>query len=254
MMRTHGKLARVLGAGGAIASAGVAAAVLYQTKVPNERPHSREAPGSTKPPDGSSTSSAAPKTPATTAEPGGVAPYPIEECERLSKNYGGWVPPIQEAMDAAAKVATQICYGYWEHDPRRLAASVRHCATQAGGNTVSFRIPRPEGGCTFALRAVSWENRRWIWMESFYARGGQFGNRLDILEVTRAGFEPYASGWQCPSTWEEAVANQSLPATADDGVSPTMRAEWKTLPPSLRGFLCTAEFVGDDLSAPAPSE
>jgi len=153
---------------------------------------------------------------------------------------------------AAAKVSTRLCAGYWEHDPRRVAASVRQCASIAGAATVGFMVPQPEGGCTVQFRSVSWKDRKWVRVRSDYARGGQFGSIIDILEMRGQSFDDYASTWQCQLDWERAVRGDDLPQETGDATR--LRAEWKNFPASLRGFLCTAEHIGENLGAPAPDE
>jgi hypothetical protein len=65
----------VLGGAAAIVAIGVAVAVLYRTSAPGAEPSA-----------------------------GGAAPYALEDCELLSKNYGAWRQSLDEATAAAAKI------------------------------------------------------------------------------------------------------------------------------------------------------
>lgn len=239
---------------GVVALIGVLIASLTSSS-PN--PTSTRDPAGGPPPDAGTASAAATGSDgagAAAAAPSVVpsaAPYPFGECEQLSKNFGAWSPSPLEVAAAAAQVATRACYGYWEHDPRRLAATVQACAAAAGASTVSFQVPRSEGGCSFKFRSASFEARKWIWVETFYARAGQFGNQIDILELSQVKLTPYASAWQCNLSWEEAARSQAPPHESGE-VSAVMRADWRAFPPPLRGFLCKAEFFGESLTAPAP--
>ena len=69
------------------------------------------------------------------------APYPITDCEVLTHNYGDWKPSRAQVVAVGQNIATDVCYGYWEVDPRRLGASIEACSTDSNSATVKFVVP-----------------------------------------------------------------------------------------------------------------
>jgi hypothetical protein len=196
-------------------------------------------------------SRAAPSASAEAPKAGTAKPYPITDCEVRTKNYGDWRASVELTASAVAELATGLCYNYWELDPRRAAATSETCSALVRSATVSFQVTEPEGGCGLTVRTANLGTRRWIWVQSVYARGGQVGDQIDVLELRGAALVPYARHWQCGIGWDDARKTSTPPSDRSSSeLSPELRADWARLPPVLRGFLCTGELIGENLSEP----
>jgi hypothetical protein len=260
-LRNRRALMAVVGLGGLGAVAGIGSALLSNPQESSPTPAT--SPTSAAPRRDSEMATPHPpvvdddeteQVPAPPAPLPAAKPYKIEDCELLSKNYGSWSPSIDEVASVGSFIATDICYGYWEHDPRRLAETIRHCGGVVGHGTMSFHLLHDGANqCWLEFRAASLSGRHWFWVRSFYARGAQFGDQVDIIELSDGELERYASAWQCPMSLQAAWNGDEL-SESSGLTSTTMRTDWATLPGLLRGFFCTARLLGDDLSAPGPIE
>lgn len=178
-------------------------------------------------------------------------PYELSDCEARGHSFGEWKAQTDEVLAAAVTLSASLCYGYWEFDPRRLAATFMQCSEQAHSPTVSFQVVEPNGGCTLTFRTASWQQRRWIWVQSAYAWGGQFGDQIDILEVRAARSVPYATRWQCSAARADAIAATTPPSESPETqISPELRGDWSTFPPELRGFLCEGKLTAENVNDP----
>jgi hypothetical protein len=177
-------------------------------------------------------------------------PYEISDCEVRTANYGDWRAGVQLVTAAAAELATRLCYNYWEFDPRRMAATLKTCATEAHSPTMKFNIVESQGSCELTVRTANLGQRRWVWVHSLYARNAQFGDQIDILEVRGEKLVPYARFWQCGNREQAMKATRPPSDSPASQLSAELRADWPALPADLRGFLCTGDTLGDDLSKP----
>jgi hypothetical protein len=170
---------------------------------------------------------------------GPAVPYPIADCQASTANYGDWKAPSEVIASAVAGIGKTLCYGYWELEPRRVESSVRACTARVNASTVKFRISEPDGGCEVQVLTAKQGERRWVWVRSMYARGGEVGDQQDIVELRGASVAPYAHYWQCGLSSEDARKPDAL--GREEGPSAEMRADWPSLPPELRVFLCRGD-------------
>jgi len=178
-------------------------------------------------------------------------PYEFSDCEARGHTFGEWKPRREEILAAAVTLSASLCYGYWEFDQRRIAATFTRCSAEARSATIGFQIVQPNGGCSLTFRTASWEKRRWIWVYSAYAWGGQIGDQIDILEVHGARLVPYASRWQCSATRENAITATTPPSESPETqISRELRGDWSTFPPELRGFFCEGKLTAENLNDP----
>jgi len=194
--------------------------------------------------------------PPTIEEPAASAPsvpqpYDTSECSVLSHNYGDWQPTVREVASVGERLATGLCYNYWEIDPRRLSATIQKCAAEARSATVRLVLPLETSGgagaCDIELRSISWSGRTWLWVRSSYQRNGQFGYQIDVVELRGAGFSAYATAMMCAGDRAYALESTSPPVESGKA-SPEMASDWPQLPAEARAFFCTAEPLGPDLS------
>jgi len=178
-------------------------------------------------------------------------PYDVSECTLLSHNYGDWQPTVDQVARVGERLATGLCYNYWEIDPRKLAATVQKCAAEARSATVRFVLPletsEGTGACDIELRSISWSGRMWLWVRSSYQRNGQFGTQIDAIELRGDGLSAYATAMMCIGDRTHALESSSPPVESGSA-SPEMVADWSRFPAEVRAFFCTAEPFGPDLS------
>lgn len=180
-----------------------------------------------------------------------VQAYETSECSVLSHNYGDWQPTVGQVVNAADRLATGLCYNYWEIDPRRFATTVQKCTGESRSATVRLVVPLAtstgEGACDVELRSISWSGRTWLWVRSSYQRNAQFGTQVDVVELRGDGLSQYATAMMCEGDRAHAMESNSPPIESGN-FSAAMASDWRQFPPGLRAFFCTAELLGPDLT------
>jgi hypothetical protein len=149
----------------------------------------------------------------------------VLSCERSEKS-GAWAPDRKE-LEGMMKLVEGACYC-----AAGLVKPVQACARMQGTTAVTLVLGQPgePTDCRLELRAGEFQGRRFVVANAFNRDVATFYAVIHILERTNRGYQRYFRGF---NRVPEALAD----ADPGDEISPTMRAEWATLPADLRSFL-----------------
>ena len=189
--------------------------------------------------DGPASTASAVKPPTPPSPPEAGAPEPgasptrdiaLASCKAVDNSFGAWRPNKRVLLATAGKIPWETCL-----PQTRIADALAKCADESGVTTVEVSVELPKYSvCQHTVRALTWEGRHWVSINTFVGVGAQFHGQSFIYEITDAGPVAAYQGFLGASS----LCGSELTGEHDI-TSVSLKSIWSQLPKSIQEeFFC----------------